>query len=209
MGYYPVFLEMKQRRCVVIGGGAVAERRVDGLLAAGASVTVISPAMTEKLRGLLAQGTIRHLAREHRPGDLAGCELALIAMDDPELNAATCREARSRYVWVNSADDPAQCDFIVPAVLRRGGLVVAVSTGGESPAVTRAIREELDEYIGADYAQLVQIASEVRQELRGKSIRPTAEAWSSALKGEFRRLIKEGRSEQAKTLLLETLGAKS
>jgi precorrin-2 dehydrogenase/sirohydrochlorin ferrochelatase len=87
--------------------------------------------------------------------------------------------------------------------------VVAVSTGGESPAVTRAIREELDEYIAADYAQLVQIAGEVRKELRGKSIRPTAEVWSNALKGDFRRLIKEGRREQAKTLLLETLGAKS
>ncbi|HXV84730.1 MAG TPA: bifunctional precorrin-2 dehydrogenase/sirohydrochlorin ferrochelatase [Candidatus Binatia bacterium] len=209
MGYYPVFFEMKQRRCVVIGGGRVAERRVEGLLAVGASVTVISPAITEGLRRLLTQGSIRHVAREHRPGDLSGCELAFIAMDDSELNAAACREARSRYVWVNSADDPAQCDFIVPSVLRRGELVVAVSTGGESPAVTRAIREELDEYIGAHYAQLVQTAGEVRKELRGKSIRPTAEAWSSALKGEFRRLIKEGRPEQAKTLLLETLGVKS
>ena len=209
MGYYPVFLEMKQRRCVVIGGGTVAERRVEGLLAAGASVTVISPALTESLRGLLAQGAIRHLAREHRPGDLTGCELAFVAMDDPELNAAACREARSRYVWVNSVDDPAHCDFILPAVVRRGRLVVAVSTGGESPAAARAIREELDEYIGSDYAQLVQIAGDVRKELRSKLIRPSVEAWSNALKGDFRRLIKEGRPEQAKALLLETLWAKS
>ena len=209
MGYYPVFLEMKQRRCVVIGGGTVAERRVEGLLAAGASVTVISPAITESLRGLLTKGAIRHLAREHRPGDLAGCELAFVAMDDPELNAAACREARSRFVWVNSADDPAQCDFILPAVLRRGRLVVAVSTGGESPAVTRAVREELDQYVGVDYAELVQIAGEVRKELRGQSIRPSPQAWSNALKGDFRRLIREGRPDQAKTLLLETLGAKS
>ena len=209
MGYYPVFLEMKQRRCVVIGGGTVAERRVEGLVAAGAGVTVISPAITERLARLHEQGAIRHLAREHRPGDLTGCELAFVAMDDPELNAAACREARSRFVWVNSADDPAQCDFILPAVLRRGGLVVTVSTGGESPAVTRAIREELDEYIGSDYAQLVQIAGEVRKELRRKLIRPNAEAWNSALKGDSRRLIKEGKPEEAKALLLETLGAKS
>ena len=209
MGYYPVFLEMKQRRCVVIGGGTVAERRVEGLVAAQAGVTVISPAITERLARLHEQGAIRHLAREHRPGDLTGCELAFVAMDDPELNAAACREARSRFVWVNSADDPAQCDFILPAVLRRGGLVVAVSTGGESPAVTRAIREELDEYIGSDYAQLVQIAGEVRKELRRKLIRPNAEAWNSALKGDSRRLIKEGKPEEAKALLLETLGAKS
>jgi siroheme synthase-like protein len=209
VGYYPIFLEMKDRRCVVVGGGAVAERKVEGLVAVGASVTIISPAITKGLRRLLTQGEIRHLAREHRSGDLAGYEVAFVAMDDPELNVAACREARSRYVWVNSADDPAQCDFILPAVIRRGDLVVAVSTGGESPAVTRAIHEELDQYIAADYAQLVQIAGEVRKELRGKSISPVAEAWSNALKGDFRRLIKEGRSEQAKTLLLETLGAKS
>jgi precorrin-2 dehydrogenase/sirohydrochlorin ferrochelatase len=110
---------------------------------------------------------------------------------------------------VNSADDPAQCDFILPAVLRRGGLVVVISTGGLSPAVTRAVREELDEYIAADYAQFVQIASEVRKELREKSIRPTAEAWNDALKGDFRRLIKEGKPAQAKKFLTETLGAKS
>jgi precorrin-2 dehydrogenase/sirohydrochlorin ferrochelatase len=200
---------MKQRRCVVVGGGTVAERKVEGLLASGASVTIISPAITEGLRRLLTQGAIRYLAREHRSGDLVGYELAFVAMDDPELNAAACGEARSRFAWVNSADDPAQCDFILPAVIRRGDLVVAVSTGGASPAVTRAIREELDEYIAADYAQLVQIAGEVRKELRGKSIRPTAEAWSNALRGDFRRLIKEGRPEQAKKVLLETLGAKS
>jgi precorrin-2 dehydrogenase/sirohydrochlorin ferrochelatase len=209
MGYYPIFLEMKDRRCVVLGSGAVAERKVEGLLAAGASVTVISPTVTEGLQRLLAQGAIRHVARERRSGDLSGCELAFVAMDDPEENVAACREARSRYVWVNSADDPAQCDFILPAVLRRGGLVVAISTGGQSPAVTRAVREELDEYIAADYAQFVQIASEVRKELREKSIRPTAEAWNDALKGDFRRLIKEGKPAQAKKFLTETLGAKS
>jgi siroheme synthase-like protein len=209
VGYYPVFLEMKQRRCVVIGGGRVAERKVEGLVAAGASVTIISPAITEGLRRLLTQGAIRHLAREHRSGDLAGYELAFVAMDDPELNVAACREARSRYVWVNSADDPAQCDFILPAVIRRGDLAVALSTGGVSPAVTRAIREELDEYLTADYAVFVQVAGEVRRELRARSVSPDARAWNRALQGDFRRLVKEGQPWQAKELLLETLGAKS
>jgi precorrin-2 dehydrogenase/sirohydrochlorin ferrochelatase len=209
MGYYPIFLEMKGRRCVVIGGGTVAERKVEGLLAAAASVTIISPAITEELRRLFTQGAIRHLAREHRSGDLTGYEMAFVAMDDPELNAAACREARSRYVLVNSADDPAQCDFILPAVIRRGDLVVAVSTGGVSPAVTRVIREEINEYFTTDYASFVRIAGEVRRELREKSVSPDAGAWNSALKGDFRRLIKEGRAVQAKDLLLETLGAES
>ena len=209
MGYYPVFLEMKDRRCVVIGGGAVAERKVEGLVAVGANVTVISPAITNGLRELLTQGAIRHVAREYQTGDRAGYDLVFVATDNSEINAAVSNEARSLRIWVNSADDPDHCDFILPAVIRRGDLAVAVSTGGVSPAVTRAIREELDQYVSADYASFVQIAGEVRRELREKSVSPGAGAWNRALKGDFRRLIKEGRPEQAKELLLETLGADS
>ena len=209
MGYYPIFLEMKDRRCVVIGGGAVAERKVEGLVAVGANVTVISPAITDGLRDLLAQGAIRHVAREYRGGDRAGYDLLFVATDNSEINAAVSSEARSLRIWVNSADDPDHCDFILPAVIRRGDLAVAVSTGGVSPAVTRAIREELDEYFHADYARFVQIAGEVRKELREKSVSPGAGAWNRALQGNFRRLIKEGKPVQAKELLLETLGARS
>jgi siroheme synthase-like protein len=209
VGYYPVFLEMKDRRCVVIGGGAVAERKVEGLVAVGANVTVISPAITNGLRELLTQGAIRHVAREYQTGDRAGYDLVFVATDNSEINAVVSNEARSLRIWVNSADDPDHCDFILPAVIRRGDLAVAVSTGGVSPAVTRAIREELDQYVSADYASFVQIAGEVRRELREKSVSPGAGAWNRALKGDFRRLIKEGRPEQAKELLLETLGADS
>ena len=208
MGYYPVFLEMKDRRCVVIGGGAVAERKVEGLVAAGANVTVISPGMTDGLKELLKQGAIRHVAREYQGGDRAGYDLFFVATDNSEINAMVFSEARSLRIWVNSADDPDHCDFILPAVIRRGDLTVAVSTGGASPAVTRAIREELDEYFTADYARFVQIAGEVRRVLREKSVSPSASAWNRALQGDFRRLIKEGRPVKAKELLLETLGAK-
>jgi precorrin-2 dehydrogenase/sirohydrochlorin ferrochelatase len=209
VGYYPVFLEMKDRRCVVIGGGAVAERKVEGLVAAGANVTVISPGMTDGLKELLKQDAIRHVAREYQASDRAGYDLVFVATDNSEINAAVFSEARSLRIWVNSADDPDHCDFILPAVIRRGDLTVAVSTGGASPAVTRAIREELDEYFTADYARFIQIAGEVRRELREKSVSPPASAWNRALQGDFRRLIKEGRPVQAKELLLETLGAKS
>jgi len=209
MGYYPVFLEMKDRRCVVIGGGAVAERRVEGLVAVGANVTVISPTITDRLRNMLTQGAIRHVAREYRAGDRAGYDLVFVATDNSQINAAVSAEVISLRIWLNSADDPDHCDFILPAVIRRGELAIAVSTGGVSPAVTRAIREELDEYFTADYAMFVQIAGEVRKELREKSLSPTAEAWNQALQGDFRRLIKEGKAVQVKALLLEKLGAKS
>jgi precorrin-2 dehydrogenase/sirohydrochlorin ferrochelatase len=200
---------MKQRRCFVIGGGGVAERKVEGLLAVGADVTVISPLLTDRLRVLLQQGQIRNLEREYQAGDLEGCDLTFIATDDLEINTKVYHESRMRNIWVNSADDAAHCDFILPAVIERGGLSVAISTGGRSPALARAIREELDEYFGADYEQLVAITGEVRRELEEKSLRAGAEAWNTALKGPVRSLIKEGRVEQAKALLLETLGAKS
>jgi precorrin-2 dehydrogenase len=208
MGYYPIFLEMKDRRSVVVGGGPVAERRVEGLVAVGANVTVISPAITARLRDLLAQGAIRHVAREYRSEDRAGYDLVFVATDNPETNAAVAGEARLLRTWVNSADDPDHCDFILPAVIRRGDLAVAVSTGGVSPAATRAIREELDGYFTADYASFVHTAGEVRRELREKSVSPDASAWNRALKGDFRRLIKEGNPAQAKNLLTDTLGAK-
>ena len=209
MGYYPIFLEMKDRRCVVIGGGAVAERKIEGLVAVGANVTVISPTITDRLRVLLKQSVIRHVAREYQTGDRAGYDLIFVATDQSETNTVVSNEARSLRIWVNSADDPDHCDFILPALIQRGDLTVAVSTGGVSPAATRAIREELDEYFSADYARIVEIAGEVRRELRQKSVSPNAEVWNRALQGDFRRLIKAGRFEQAKELLYKMLGADS
>jgi precorrin-2 dehydrogenase/sirohydrochlorin ferrochelatase len=207
MGYYPVFLEMKDRRCVVIGGGAVAQRKVEGLLAAGAKVTVISPVITEELRSLIARCAIAHVARGYQKGDLADYATAFVATDDPEINAAVYSDSRSLNIWVNVADDPAHCDFILPAIVRRGELTVAVSSSGASPAVTRAIREELEEYFTDDYARLVQIASEVRRELSEKSQSLSGEAWNEALKGPLRRLIREGGASEAKKFLLEALEA--
>src|SRR4030095_7803779 len=143
MGYYPVFLEMKDRRCVVIGGAAVAERKVKGLVAAGANVPVISPGMTDGLKELLKQDAIRHVAREYQASDRAGYDLVFVATDSSEINAVVFNEARSLRIWVNSADDPDHCDFILPAVIRRGDLTVAGSTGGRSRAKTWRRRVEL------------------------------------------------------------------
>jgi precorrin-2 dehydrogenase / sirohydrochlorin ferrochelatase len=209
VSYYPIYLEMNGRRCVVVGGGTVAERKVEALLEAGAAVTVITPVLTELLKRWVDERRISHAAKSYAPGDIAGYELAFVATDDPTLNAVVYEEGRNHGLWVNAADDVAHCDFILPAVIRRGDLAVAISTGGASPAATRAIREELDQYFTLDYAEFVQIASEVRQELRTKFLYVSADRWNKALKGNFRRLIREGRAEQAKVLLLETLGAKS
>lgn len=207
MGYYPVFLDLTGRPCVVIGGGVVAERKVERLLAVEASVTVISPGLTASLEALARQGRIRHVGREYGPGDLAGSELAFVATDDGQVNAAVARDGRAAGVWVNAADDPANCDFILPSVLRRGELVVAVATGGASPALSRAIREELEAYLTDDYAVLAEVVAEVRREFREQARVADAETWRKALDGDLRRLIAEGRREEAKARLLWRLRA--
>ena len=207
MGYYPIFLEMAHRPCVVIGGGAVAERKVEGLLGVGAAVTIISPALSAPLAALARAGKVRHVAREYAPGDLAGYQFAFIATGDRKVNASAAREGRERGVWVNAVDDPARCDFILPAVIRRGQLVVAVATGGASPTLTRAIRDELETYFTEEYAALADIVAEVRRELRQRAPAPDGAAWRKALDADFRRLVADGKREEAKAHLLERLGA--
>lgn len=206
MGYYPIFVEMTMRRCVVIGGGAVAERKVEGLLPVGAYVTIISPILTSRLVSLVSQGKVRHIARQYRAGDLEGQSLAFVATDDLGVSEAIAREGQERGVWVNAADDLAHCDFILPSVLRRGELVVAVATGGSSPALSSVIREELEGYFTEEYATLAAIVGNVRRELKEHSFVPKPEAWHNALDGNLRRLIREGKHEEARIYLLERLG---
>jgi precorrin-2 dehydrogenase / sirohydrochlorin ferrochelatase len=131
--------------------------------------------------------------------------LAFVASDDGATTSAVVSEARARGIWINCADVPSCCDFILPAVIRRGELAVAVSSGGASPAAARAIREELESYLSEEFAQLVQTASEVRTDLRQRSIQAKAESWNEALKGEFRLLLRQGKAAEAKQLLLTQL----
>lgn len=206
MAHFPVFLELAGRRCLVVGGGAVAERRVENLVAAGATVTVVAPALTRALGALAARGRIRHEPRGFEPGDLAGADLAFAATDRGEVNAALFDAARARGVWVNAADDAAHCTFILPAVVRRGDLAVAVSTGGTSPALARVIREELERHLTAEYATLAEIAAEARRALRAAGRVADAPTWQRALGPEVRRLIVERGRAEARRHVLERLG---
>ena len=181
MALFPLFVELEGRPCVVLGGGAVAERKVEGLLAAGAVVTVVSPVITDPLAELASAGRIAHVARAYAEGDLAGAALAFAATDDGRVNAAVAREGRARGVWVNAADDPAHCDAILPAIVRRGAVTVAVSTGGASPALARAVRERIEAALPEAYGPLAEVAADARRELRAAGRRASAEDWLAAL----------------------------
>ena len=207
MAYYPVFLELSGRPCLVIGGGDVAQRKVEGLLAAGARVVVVSPSLTPALEALRDVGRITQMAREYSPGDLRGYVLAIVATDDGAVNARVAQEGRNLGVWVNAVDDPQSCDFIVPSVVRRGDLVIAISTGGQSPALARRVREELEAIVPEEYAQLLELATQVREELRGRGVSADAALWNAALTPELRGLLAQGRWGEARRALLAALGA--
>ena len=117
--HYPVFLDLTDRPCLVVGGGPVAEGKVEGLLAAGARVTVVSPAVTARLAAWAAAGRLQHRSRAYRAGDLVGHQVAFVGTDDPGVSGAVADEGRARGIWVNAADEPARCDFILPSVIRR------------------------------------------------------------------------------------------
>jgi len=209
MGYYPVFLEMKGRPCLVVGGGEVAQRKAEGLLAAGARVTVVSPELTAELAALKAEGRIEYLAREYERRDLEGFDIAVAATGDEAVNARVAQDGRERRVWVNAVDDPAACDFILPSVVRRGEVVLAISTGGLSPALARRLREELETYLADDFAPLAELLAEVRRELRDQGISVEPEAWQRAIDGRLRELLGQGRRSEAKARLLSALGAET
>ncbi|MDO8616826.1 MAG: bifunctional precorrin-2 dehydrogenase/sirohydrochlorin ferrochelatase [Dehalococcoidia bacterium] len=205
MRYYPVFLDLAGKPAVVIGGGKIAQQKVEGLLNAGAQVTVISPELSAPLSRLAAGGRFRHTRREYRPGDLEGYVLAFVATDDRSVNAVVAREGKERGVWVNAVDDPPNCDFIMPGVVERGPLVVAVSTSGTSPAMARKMREELQEFLTEEHVLMLELAAEVRAELRERGIQAPPDIWNAALDAELKRLLAGGRRAEARERLLRAL----
>lgn len=162
MGFYPVNLQLANRPCVVIGGGGVARRKVEGLLAAEAEVTVISPELEEQLGRLHQAGALRWLPREYREGDLAGAFLVIAATDDEAVQARVHAEAGRDNLLLNVADVPKWCNVILPAVLRRGALSLAISTGGASPALAGQLRRELETKFGDEYRLLVDLLAALR-----------------------------------------------
>lgn len=212
---YPVSLNVRGRRCVVVGGNQLAEDRTRGLLDAGADVTVIAVRLTAQLRELVAAGRLEHLARQYQPGDLDGAFLAVGAAFDHGVNAALWAEAENRGVLLNAVDDNPHCHFALPSVLRRGSLAITVSTGGRSPALARRIRRDLDGQIGPEYGELVDAVAEVRSELQARrragadDVPADFEAWASgwrkALSGDLPALVRQGRTEDVKAALRRAL----
>ncbi len=166
MKYFPISLNIVNQPVTVIGGGHVAEGRVQALLECQARVTVISPRVTEVLSSLRDTGSITVRARDYEPGDLGGAWAVLAATDDAEVNSAAWREAKNGNILINVADDPAHCDFIMPALVRRGDLTIAISTGGASPALAARLRRRLAALVGPEYGKLLEVLTRIRSRLK-------------------------------------------
>jgi siroheme synthase-like protein len=166
--FYPVYLNLKGKRVVVIGGSEVAERKIESLLDSGASVLVISPEVTARIASLSEQKQIEIRNRRYVQGDCSGAVLIFSATGDPEISRAVYQEATALGVFINTADQPEQCSFIMPAVIRRGNISVAISTNGTSPALAARLRQKVSGVIGPEYARLAELLSRIRPEIRRK-----------------------------------------
>ena len=165
MKYYPICIDIAGKSCVVIGGGEVAERKVYGLLDSGGSVTVISPKTTKNLKKLADGGVITLVSKGYKTGMLKGATIVISATDVKKINEAAYKEALSLGLPFNVVDSPDKCTFIVPSVVKRGDLVIAISTSGAFPALSKKLREELEEIYGSEYALFVRIIGLVRKKL--------------------------------------------
>jgi precorrin-2 dehydrogenase/sirohydrochlorin ferrochelatase len=178
--YYPIFLDLTQRCCLVVGGGTVAEHKVQGLLEAGADVVVVSPTLTETLHAWAGDNLLTYLPRPFRDEDVKGCALVVAATDCVAVNARVAKTARHFGIWVNVVDTPAVCDFIAPAVVRRGSLQIAISTGGRSPMLAKRLRQGLEALIGSEYGELADILGAMRTAVRHRG--EPSEVWRTMFK---------------------------
>lgn len=163
--YYPVYIQLHEQPCVVIGGGKIAEGKVEGLLAAGARVAVISPDLTPRLYQLTEQGQISYVSRTYQPGDLTGAFLVISATDQTEINHQVWEEASANRQLVNVVDDTPHCNFIAPAILRKGDLTIAISTAGKAPALAVRLKEQFQKEIGPEYERFLELAGQLREPL--------------------------------------------
>lgn len=211
--YYPVFLDIRARRCVVVGGGALAEEKVERLEDYGANTVVIAPELTQKLQEMAVQNEIVWINRGYRDGDLEGAFIAIVAdTSDALVNKAVSTEATARNVPLNVNDVTHLCTWIAPAVVKRGDVIVAASTGGASPALARKFREELNgtsrtgsRHEVMDYADLAPLLTEARQELLRDGIRVKPDHWQACLGDDLVDMVHEGRNEEARSALMERL----
>ncbi|MCC6237651.1 MAG: bifunctional precorrin-2 dehydrogenase/sirohydrochlorin ferrochelatase [Dehalococcoidia bacterium] len=228
MGYYPIFVEMSGRRVLLVGGGHVALEKIGKLVESEADVTVVAPELIPEVRAFIEDGRARLLERQFEDGDTAGADLVFVATDNGAINRRVADEARARGLWVNAADDVANCDFILPGVASSGHITIATSTGGSSPALARWLRERMEAFLGTEVVALGDVLAELRVRARARDRecasgcdrtqppppllcktcpnRIPPDAWQRAIDDEVLALLRAGNREAASARIASAIG---
>jgi siroheme synthase-like protein len=207
MTYYPVCLNLSGKTVVVFGGGYVAQRKIETLLDTCARIVVVSPAVTPDIAALAQANRLTWHPRIYEPGDCVGATLVFSATNDSDARDAVFEEARALGVIVNTVDQPSLCDFIMPAVVRRGSLTVAVSTGGASPALAASLRRKLSRILGSEYGRMLELLSRIRPEIRQRIKEPKdrREVHYRIARSEILSLLRKREQEGAERRLREII----
>ncbi|HSB01630.1 MAG TPA: bifunctional precorrin-2 dehydrogenase/sirohydrochlorin ferrochelatase [Anaerolineales bacterium] len=206
--YYPIYVQLSDRPCVVVGGGRIAEDKVKGLLAAEARVTVISPDLTPHLQELAERNEITYLARRYQPGDLTGAFVVICATDRAEINHQVWQEASAHNQLVNVVDDTPHCNFIAPAILRNGDLTIAISTGGKAPALAVRLKERLQREMGPEYERFLELAGQLRESLAQHvpSFETRKALWYELVDSDALNLLAQGDESAAVEVISQVVG---
>jgi siroheme synthase-like protein len=203
---YPVGLVVKGRRCLVVGGGHVAARKIAGLLSCGAAVTVVAPEVHEAIEALARSGHIEAITdtpldvhvRPYASGEAVAFTLVVAATGDPEVDDAVYRDAERAGVWVNVADDAARCSFVLPAIARDGPVTVSVTTAGASPALAGWLRDRVVDALGPRLGELAALLEGARGRIRARGRSTETIAWRELLDGPLPGLVRQGRNDEAR-----------
>jgi precorrin-2 dehydrogenase/sirohydrochlorin ferrochelatase len=208
--HYPLFFDITGRKCVVVGGGNVAERKVERLLTCGAHVEVVGKSLTPLLAEWNREGKLVHRDADYEGSSLGEAFLVIGATDDEAVNGQIAKDARAQGIPVNIVDDPARCDFILPSIVERGDLLIAVSTGGRSPALAKKLRKELETVYGPEYSILLEILGELRGKViaGGHPSDENRECFEAVVSSEILDHIRAKRWRDVKELILKLTGIK-
>jgi len=208
MRYYPVNLDILNRKCLVVGGGSVGTRKVITLLDCGATIIVVSPVASEKLLELADNSVITLKKRPYQTSDLDGTFLVIGATDDEELNRQISADAEKLNMLCNIADRPEVCNFILPSIVNRGDLVISISTSGKSPAFAKKLRKELEKQFGEEYAEFLRLMGAIRKKLLRKKHQPEAHKhlFEQLISSGLIEMIKNNKKEDINSLLFEIFG---
>ena len=202
---WPVNLLVAGRRVVVVGAGRIAARKIGPLLDLAADVLVVAPKAGDEVVAWADQGRLAVIRRPFEPADLDGAWLAVAATDDPAVNAEVFEAGEARRVWVNAADDPGRCSFTLLSVVRRADVVVAIGTGGRSPALAAWLKRRIGEEIGPEYETLIDLLSTAREEMRASGRSSENARWAEAFDAGLVDLVRDGRMAEAEELLRSCL----